>query len=136
MSLEPEGVNHFRSAFPNAVHLAGYGNTLFGVAMETADTEREAMDYFVLGNRVQLHVVQPLDSTQSWPPRLVKRGQTGAVLFHRLDESSLLVGVLERDEAVRIAPNEAAQALGGCADGVRNPHPPAASAARLQLGLY
>ncbi len=34
MSLTPEVVNDFRAAFPRAVHLAGYGNTLFGVVME------------------------------------------------------------------------------------------------------
>src|SRR5262249_38103663 len=31
MSMTAQTVNAFRSAFPEAVHLAGYGNTLFGV---------------------------------------------------------------------------------------------------------
>ena len=135
MSVAPETVNEFRSAFPNAVHLAGYGNTLFGVVMEVADGPREAMDYFPLADRVRFYVADGGDDDDAWPPRSVRRGDRGRVLFHRLDESCLLVGVAERDEATPVAPSEAARALGCRADGLRNPGPPA-SAARLQLGLY
>ncbi len=138
MSLAPEAVNAFRSAFPNAVHLAGYGNTLFGVVMEVADSPREALDYFPLDERVQFHVVEcaTAEERSIWPPRLLERGQTGRVLFHRLDESSLLIGVVERDQAERIAPSAEARALGARAGGLRNPQPPPALAGRLQLGLY
>src|SRR5208337_2451668 len=92
MSLTPEAVNDFRAAFPRAVHLAGYGNTLFGVVMEVADSHRLAMDYFPLGDRLQFHVVDGLgegEAPATWPPRICARGQTGRVLFHRLDESCL-----------------------------------------------
>jgi hypothetical protein len=133
MRLTQEEVNDFRAAFPRAVHLAGYGNTLFGVVMEMADGPRQALDYFPLDDRVRFHVVA---EAAEWPPRLRGRGQTGRVLFHRLDESCLLVGVLERDEAERVAPDDAARALGGRADGLRNPRPAAALAGSLQLGLY
>jgi hypothetical protein len=140
MSLTPETVNQFRAAFPRAVHLAGYGNTLFGVVMEVADTPRRSIDYFPLGDRVRFHIVDwpggDESTSGSWPPSQVERGQTGRVLFHRLDESCLLVGVVERDQAERIAPSEAARDLGGAADGLRNPQPPAQLAGRLQLGLY
>jgi thienamycin biosynthesis protein ThnN len=140
MSLAPETLNQFRAAFPRAVHLAGYGNTLFGVVMEVADAPRQALDYFPLTERVQFHVVPDSGATvrpeAAWPPPLGRRGQTGRVLFHRLDESCLLVGVQERDEAERIAPSPEARALGGSADGLRNPRPPATLAGRLQLGLY
>jgi thienamycin biosynthesis protein ThnN len=132
MSLTPTAVNDFRAAFPSAVHLAGYGNTLFGVVMEMEDGPREAIDYFPLGDRVALHVVPP--GATGWPPRC--RGETGRVLFHRLDESCLLVNVLERDEAQRIAPSAAARALGCGADGLRNPRPPVELAKGLRLGLY
>jgi hypothetical protein len=135
MSLDPEVVNRFRCAYPNAVHLAGYGNTLFGVVMEVTDGPRSAMDYFPLSDRVQFHVVGAGGGAQ-WPPRLLDRGETGRVLFHRLDESCLLVGVVERDEAERVAPRPEALALGGGADGLRNPRPPADLSGRLQLGLY
>jgi len=139
MSLTPEAVNHFRSAFPRAVHLAGYGNTLFGVVMEVVDAHRLAMDYFPLDDRVQFHVVDGPEDDQgvgTWPPRVLGQGQAGRVLFHRLDESCLLVGVLERDQAERIAPSAEARALGGHDAGLRNPGPPAALAGRLQVGLY
>jgi hypothetical protein len=139
MSLTPEAVNDFRSAFPRAVHLAGYGNTLFGVVMEVADGHRLAMDYYPLGDRVRFHVVDWSDegnATRYWPPGLRERGQPGRVLFHRLDESCLLVGVIERDQAERMAPSPEALALGASADGLRNPQVPTALAGRLQVGLY
>jgi thienamycin biosynthesis protein ThnN len=138
MSLEPGTVNHFRDAYPKAVHLAGYGNTLFGVVMEIADVERQSLDYFPLDDRVQFHVLDADEESVhgQWPPPAQPRGRVGRVLFHRLDESCLLVGVLERDQAERIAPSAAARALGGCADGLRNPQAPVALAGRLQLGLY
>jgi hypothetical protein len=133
MSLDPEVVNGFRRAYPNAVHLAGYGNTLVGVVMEVADGPRTAMDYFPLSDRVRFHVVG--NDAAGWPPPLLGRGETGRVLFHRLDESCLLVGVVERDQAERVEPPPEARAL-GAADGLRNPRPPADLSGRLQLGLY
>jgi hypothetical protein len=136
MSLTPEVVNGFRAQFPNAVHLAGYGNTLFGVVMEVNDGPREAIDYFPLDDRVLFHVVDAPEDETAWPPRPCERGSHGRVVFHRLDESCLLVGILERDLAGRIAPSAAALALGGRADGLRNPGPLPALAGRLQLGLY
>jgi thienamycin biosynthesis protein ThnN len=136
MSLNPKTVNDFRSAFPNAVHLAGYGNTLFGVVMEVVDEHRMAMDYYPLGDRVVFHVVDVGGDGENWPPRICEQGQSGRVLFHRLDESCLLVGVLERDEAERVVPTAEALALGCHADGLRNPQVPSAMLGRLQMGLY
>jgi hypothetical protein len=139
MSLAPEQLNTFRSAFANAVHLAGYGNTLFGVIMEVVDSPRQALDYFPLDDRLRFHIVQwdEADSDKSaWPPRVLGRGQPGRVLFHRLDESCLLVNVIERDQAERIAPIPEARRLGGGADGLRDPATPPALAGQIQLGLY
>jgi hypothetical protein len=70
------------------------------------------------------------------PPRRADRGQTGRVLFHRLDESCLLLGVLERDEATCIAPSPSARALGWDNDGLRDPRPPARMEGKLRIGLY
>jgi thienamycin biosynthesis protein ThnN len=136
MSLEPATVNQFRKAYPNAVHLAGYGNTLFGVVMEVEDVQRHSLDYFPLGDRVLFQVVDETKLHEHRPATLQARHRLGRVLFHRLDESCLLVNVLERDQAERIAPSVAARALGGCADGLRNPQSPPALAGRLQPGLY
>jgi thienamycin biosynthesis protein ThnN len=138
MSMTPAVVNEFRATFPGAAHLAGYGNTLFGVVMEVADTPRDALDYYPLGERLRFHVVEWSESEEvlTWPPRAKGWGETGRVLFHRLDESCLLVGVVERDEAERVAPSPEALALGCVADGLRNPRPAAALGGKLQLGLY
>jgi hypothetical protein len=140
MSIDPAALNEFRRAFPRAVHLSGYGNTLFGVVMEAADRPRQALDYFPCGDRVQFHVVEGQQTEEAgpaaWPPRRLQRGRTGRVLFHRLDASCLLVGVLERDEAERIAPSDEARGLGWYADGLRNPRPPSGSTRPLQLGIY
>jgi hypothetical protein len=136
MSMTAQAVNEFRAAFPHAVHLAGYGNTLFGVAMEVADGERQSLDYFPIGPRLSFHVVVWREKTSDdWPPQLREREETGRVVFHRLDESCLLVGVVERDDAERCAPSPAALAL-GAADGLRNPRPPAQLKEPLQVGLY
>jgi thienamycin biosynthesis protein ThnN len=135
MRIAPAAVNEFRAAFPNAVHLAGYGNTLFGVVMEVADGPREAMDYFPLADRVRFYVAD-WGRADAWPPRFMGRGERGRVLFHRLDESCLLLGVVERDEATLVAPSDEARKLDGRADGLRDPGPPTAGGAKLQLGLY
>jgi thienamycin biosynthesis protein ThnN len=132
-------LNHFRQAFPNAVHLSGYGNTLFGVVMEVADEHRLAVDYFPLGERLRFHVVDGIGPTETpsvWPPIPTKRGGIGRVVFDRLDESCLLIGVIERDEAERIAPSAAARALGVRQDGLRDPRPPLRTEGKLQLGIY
>jgi hypothetical protein len=137
MSLAPRTLNEFRAAFPQAVHLAGYGNTLFGVVMEVADGHRLSLDYFPLSERVLFHVVQVgAGEPLTWPPPEQERGGTGRVLFHRLDESCLLAGVLERDEAERIAPSLEARALGGTMDGLRNPRPLRGQSRSFQSGIY
>jgi hypothetical protein len=138
MSMTPQTVNEFRDAFPKAVHLAGYGNTLFGVVMEVEDRPRQALDYFPLEDRLRFHIIEQTPDRQddTWPPRLLERGCTGRVLFHRFDESCLLVSVIERDEAEHVAPSLVARTLGTAGDGVRNPRPPVALKQMLQLGLY
>jgi hypothetical protein len=138
MSLTPEALNGFRAAFANAVHLAGYGNTLFGVVMEVADHPRQALDYFPLAERVRFHVMvwRERDAEAPWPPPECKPGERGRVLFHRLDESCLLAGVVERDEAEHVPPSVEALALGCTAGGLRDPRPPAALGNKLQFGLY
>ena len=104
MSMTARNVNGFRAAFPNAVHLSGYGNTLFGVVMEVADRSRTALDYFPLGERLRFTSSAPRRQKWDWPPPPARGGKHRPVLFHRLDESCLLVGVIERDEAEMVAP--------------------------------
>ncbi len=139
ISIKPDAVNQFRAMFPRAVHLAGYGNTLFGVAMEVADRPRTAMDYFPLGDRVVFQFLRHEEDggkERDQPPASAGPGERGRVLFHRLDESCLLVNVHERDEAEWIAPSPPARQLGCRAGGLRNPQSPSAIAGKLQQGLY
>jgi hypothetical protein len=133
MSLSATDINGLRDRFPNAVHLSGHGNTLFGVLMEVEDVPREAIDYFPSGDRLQFQIVE---NTTAWPPRVCERGETGRVLFHRLDEGGLLLNVVERDEAERVTASPTACKLGWMADGIRNPRPSAASGPALRLGIY
>jgi hypothetical protein len=124
LSIDPEAVNGFRAA------LAGYGNTLFGVVMETADGPRTAMDYFPLDDRVVFEVIWA-DGCERVGP-----GERGRVAFHRLDEGCFLPAVVERDEAEWIPPTSEARRL-GCRDGgLRDPRPLADSTGRLRHGIY
>jgi hypothetical protein len=107
--------------------------------MEVFDGYRLSMDYYPLDERVQFQVVawsEELPPQDQWPPKTLPVNQAGRVLFHRLDESILLVGVLERDQAEMIAPCSEARALGGCVNGLRNPGPVASPHRQIQLGLY
>jgi thienamycin biosynthesis protein ThnN len=133
LPMTAETVNEFRGAFPNAVHLVGYGNTLFGVVMEVADGPRANLDYYPLSDRVRFQIV---GDPACWPPRTVAPGHRGRLVFDRLDESCLLIGVIERDEAEPVPLSAAAAALGGVTFGLRDPRPPVPLAGRLQLGLY
>jgi thienamycin biosynthesis protein ThnN len=137
LPVSADDLNRFRKAFPRAVHLSGYGNTLFGVIMEVEDLPRRAVDYHPLTDRLELHVVEAEATGEpAWPPLPSERGCRGRVVCHRLDESCLLVGVVERDRAERIAPSAAAVALGCWQDGIRDPGPAADVAGTLQPGLY
>jgi hypothetical protein len=135
LSMAPGTVNRFREVFPNAVHLAGYGNTLFGVLMEVTDGPRLALDYYPLGDRVRFHVVAE-DECGDRPPALTSRNRRGRVVFDRLDESCLLIAVRERDEAEHVAPSDEALKLGVVVDGLRDPGPADGAAGGLRLGLY
>jgi phenylacetate-coenzyme A ligase PaaK-like adenylate-forming protein len=134
LSISAKQLNEFRAMFPQAVHLSGYGNTLFGVLMEVADRPRQSLDYYPLGERVRFRVLPWQEGEANAEP--VEAGQRGRVVFDRLDESCLLVGVRERDEAEAIPPSDSARALGVSQDGLRDPRPPATLAGRLQFGIY
>ena len=135
MSIAPAAVNDFREAFPNAVHLAGYGNTLFGVVMEVADRPREAMDYFPLADRVRFHVVEWREDQNAWPPRPVGHGgqRPSGVPPARRELSARGRGGARRGDARRPF-RRGAHAFGGRADGLRNPGPPAARRREVAVG--
>ncbi len=83
-------------AFPHAVHLSGYGNTLFGCCLELDVSAGRELIYYPHGNRVLFGV---LDEQSANPdrPTYGRAGVEGPLVFSRLDETVLLINVLERD---------------------------------------
>ncbi len=118
MSLTPEAVNDFRAAFPERGPPGGLRQ--HAVRRGHGSGRRAAAGDGLLPARRPRAASTSSTGPRTrpgWPPRLCERGETGRVLFHRLDESCLLVGVLERDEAERIVPSAAARALAAPATG-------------------
>jgi hypothetical protein len=83
-------------AFPNAVHLSGYGNTLFGCCLELGVVAGRELVYYPHGDRVLFGV---LDERGEQPSRPMynRAGAEGSLVFSRLDQTVLLLNVLERD---------------------------------------
>ncbi len=129
MAISPQELERFQlELFPNAVHLSGYGNTLFGCCLELTCLPGRPLDYHPYGSRLLLEVVN--DRGEPVPD-----GEVGTVRFTRLDESMLLVRMRERDVASRIAVPESAP-NGFALPGVRNPGMSVSAAPSMSLGLY
>lgn len=112
-------------AFPGAVHLSGYGNTLLGCCLELGGTSDRALDYFPHGDRLLLEVVDERGAP----------AERGRVRVTRLDRSMLIVRLLERDCATPVDPPADAPA-GFIGPGLRHPHPEAVGAGHRPTGLY
>lgn len=140
VALDKEHLKRFKKElFPNAVHIAGYGNTLFGLCLEVEASPHYDLDYYPLGPRMIIQVVSTKDGIKPDKNRLfqyVAYGQRGQVVFHRLDESFFIPNMFERDEAIRIAPTEYAQSLGINQDGVRNPALLKGLETNIKTGVY
>lgn len=140
VAIGQEQLKRFKNElFPNAVHIAGYGNTLFGLCMEVEASTNGNLDYYPPGPRMVLQVVSTKSSFQPHKHRLaqvVEYGEKGQVVCHRFDESFFIPNMFERDEAIRIAPTEYAQSLGIHQDGVRNPALLKGLEANIKTGVY
>lgn len=134
MAITAEQINRFRELYPNAVHLSGYGNSMCGVAMELQDESRSSIDYYPRGARLIYDVVRLASDELTWTS--VEPGECGRVMFHRLDDSTFLPNVIERDEATLILPTTDGYREGWTFPGLRDPGPPAEQAKSLKLGLY
>ncbi len=129
MAISPQEMERFQlELFPTAVHLSGYGNTLFGCCLEVTTVAGRPLDYYPYGHRLLLEVVDDRGEP-------VPNGAIGTVRFTRLDESMLLVRMVERDEASRVALPDPAPG-GYSLAGVRNPGPRVSAAQPVSLGLY
>lgn len=140
VAVGKERLNRLRNeSFPNAVHIAGYGNTLFGLCMEIMESAGGDLDYYPPGPRMVVQVISKKDGIQPDKNRLtqiVDYGEEGQVLFHRLDESFFIPNMFERDEAIRIEPSTEAWYLGVYQDGVRNPTLLKGLEANAKVGVY
>jgi len=94
------------------------------------------MDYFAPGPRLILRVIDEAIPQAPGTPGLVQPGDVGRVLAHRLDETCMLVNLIERDHATRTRASPSARALGWDGDGVRDPHVPVALASSVRTGVY
>lgn len=104
--------------FPNAVHLAGYGNSLFGVCMECGGAASRPLRYFPYGLR-----------------HLVRIASDGRVWMHRLDPTVLLLNFAERDLGQAAYPTAKFAKL-GFGEGVEDPGPLNEVAPTASLGIY
>lgn len=125
--------------FTEAVHIAGYGNTLFGLCMEIEASPDYDLDYFPPGPRMVLQVVSTENGVFRDAYRLnrvVDYGERGQVVCHRIDESFFIPNMFERDEAIRIAATRTVQSLGVFQDGIRNPSILRGMETSIKTGVY
>lgn len=129
MAVTAELRSQLAALLPNAVMLSGYGNTLFGMMPELAYSPDRGIDYYPLGVRLVVLVVEELGKP-------VPHGGRGQIVAHRLDETQFIPNMVERDTAIRIEPRTDAAADGFVLDGIRDPQPIVAERVRPSLGLY
>lgn len=137
MPVATELRNQLAGLLPAAVMLAGYGNTLFGMMPELAYNSQTGIDYYPLGMR---HVVQVVEreglAEADRMRRMVAAGERGQIVVHRLDHMQLIPNMFERDTAVRIGPLADARPDGFVLDGIRDPQPIVAKSSGPAVGLY
>ncbi|MDN3514693.1 MAG: hypothetical protein NG747_09865 [Candidatus Brocadia sp.] len=140
VAIGKEQLKRFKTdIFPYAVHIAGYGNTLFGLCMEITESQNGDLNYYPPGPRMVVQIVSTKNGIQPDKNRLaevVEYGERGQVVCHRLDESFFIPNMFERDEAIRIAPAKDVQSLGIYQDGVRNPSLLDGLEANVKVGVY
>ncbi len=132
MAITSSDMNALQTeVFPNAVHLSGYGNTLFGCCLELSVAAGRELTYYPHGDRVLLGALDE----QGGRPVYDQAGAAGSLVFSRLDETVLLVNVLERDN-VRLCEPPADAPLGFRHMGVASPTPRAEHQNVASVSLY
>jgi len=118
MRVESELLQSAQSEwFSNAVHLAGYGNSLFGVCMEFGGPSDRRLRYHPLGARHQVRVEED-----------------GRVWMSRLDPTVLIANLRERDIAESVPSPDTPWADFG--PGLEDPRPDAERVTSQNLGIY
>lgn len=136
-----------RERFPRAVHLSGYGNTLFGCCLELNVEPGRELRYFPHQHRIVFGLLNPdaagepgdLAVGRAVQPTQCLRydavGETGTLVFSRLDETVLLANFVERDR-IRLVPPPAAAPAEFDLCGVASPQPVDAAPAKSALSIY
>jgi thienamycin biosynthesis protein ThnN len=140
MTLERAAFQQIGDAFPKAVMIAGYGNTLFGMCPEFMGDPDLPLEYFPVGNRLILQTV-PIGTELTSAEKLFhpgEAGETGQIVCSRLDKSFLIINLFERDQGQLVEPSAACLELGIGGNGLRNPAPMAreSSGEQVAIGLY
>jgi hypothetical protein len=105
MAMTVEQYRGHRQAFPNSVHMSGYGNSLFGMFPETGFSEA-GLAYATPSTRIDVQVVRR-EGDRFVP---CTPGETGQILVSRYDRSTLVINMLQEDIATRTT------------DGILHPH--------------
>lgn len=110
MSQDVEISSKLATLFPRAVIIPGFGNSLFGVCFEQTQSPGHPSTFFSDDPALDLQLI-PLPKGETEPPRLaetVATGERGRIMFHRFDQSFLLINMLERDTAISVMAEDAA----------------------------
>lgn len=135
MAIESNDLRRFQTElFPKAVHLSGYGNTLFGCCLELSAAAGRSLRYFPHGERLLLGVLDEHDSKPA-RPRWDCTSAVGRLTFTRLDRSCFLANVVERDRAQLCLSPDGAPA-GFALPGVESPAPLEPRGTRPTAALY
>lgn len=140
MELDRDLFRTIVHAFPNAVFTAGYGNTLFGMCPEFTGNPDLPLDYYPIGPRLIFQTV-PLSHELTLQEKLEQPctpGETGQIVFSRLDESILIINQFERDQGELVSPTDMQGKFSCLGFGIRNPRPLKiqGSTAYVATGLY
>jgi len=137
MCADANFMNKMNEYFPNAVVLAGYGNTLFGMMPQLNYDRQTGIDYYPYGNRLIVRVVHAdaEDETFDIGSR-VEYGQRGRLVVSRLDEMQFIANMVERDTAIRLEPGPDTVKDGFLMDGIRDPQPIMDEKTKPEIGLY
>ncbi len=117
-SIDHEQRNWLVENLPdNCLLINGYGNSLFGCMVENAV---RPLTYIHDGGRLVVEILGEENNLNS----RASVGESGQVMFHRFDESMMILNAVERDEADR------------CAEGIHFPRPMTEASRLVAGGVY
>jgi hypothetical protein len=98
MAQTSEQTAQLQNAFPKAVILPGYGNSLFGVTFEQTPPAANEESIFTMDDPALWLQLVPLQEKDNIDLQAIQAAnKRGRVVLHRLDPSVLLINLVERD---------------------------------------